>query len=165
MKRLLLLSSLFLIILIQGDTVSAKQRKAPSFALFNTKGKLVTLSNLSKQGNIILSFWASYCKPCIREMPLLVELEKKYQKEKNVWLIFINIDKEGKEKALPILQQFNVENDCLMDIYQLTAKKYIPTLKIPALFLIDTRNVIVFDAIGESEKTIQELEKAIKKLK
>ena len=76
----------------------------------------------------------------MREMPLLIEIEKKYQKKKNVRLIFINIDKEGKEKALPILQQYNVKNDCLMDIYQLTAKKYIPNLKIPALFLIDKRN-------------------------
>lgn len=165
MKRLLLLLSLILILLTQGDTVSAKRRKAPSFALFNAKGKLITLSKLSKQGNIILSFWASYCKPCMREMPLLVEIEKKYQKKKNVRLIFINIDKEGKEKALPILQQYNVKNDCLMDIYQLTAKKYIPNLKIPALFLINKRNLIVFDAIGESEETIQNLEKAIKKLK
>jgi cytochrome c biogenesis protein CcmG/thiol:disulfide interchange protein DsbE len=165
MKRLLLLSSLFLIVLIHSDPVSAKQRQAHGFALFNTKGKLVTLSSLSKQGNIILSFWASYCKPCIREMPLLVELEKKYKGKKNVRLILINIDKEGKEKALPILQQLNVKNECLLDIYQLTAKKYIPNLKVPALFLINTRNVIIFNAIGEREETIQELEKAIKKLR
>lgn len=165
MKKILLLSSLFLIILIHCDPVSAKKRHAPGFALFNTKGKLVTLSSLSKQGNIILSFWASYCKPCIREMPLLVELEKKYRGTKNVRLILINIDKEGKEKALPILQKLNVKNECLLDIYQLTAKKYIPNLKVPALFLINTRSAIIFDAVGEREETIQELEKAIKKLR
>ena len=78
MKRIIITLFISLAIIAHGNDISAKYRKAPNFALFNLKGKLVTLSNLSKKGTIILSFWASYCKPCITEIPQLVELEKKY---------------------------------------------------------------------------------------
>ncbi len=164
MKRGILILSLIITVLI-SSSVSPKNRKAPGFALFNAQGKLVTSTSLKKRGNIILSFWASYCKPCIREISQLAEIENRYRAEKNVHLILINIDKEGKEKALPILEEFNITNECLMDIYQLTAKQYIPTLMVPALFLIDISGNITFQAIGEKGDTLEKLEKAIQKLR
>lgn len=164
MKRGIRVASIITALLI-SSSVSPKNRKAPGFALFNAQGKLVTSTSLKKRGNIILSFWASYCKPCIREISLLAEIENKYRAEKNVHLILINIDKEGKEKALPILEAFNITNECLMDIYQLTAKKYIPDLMVPALFLIDRAGNITFQAIGEKKDTLEKLEKAIQQLR
>jgi hypothetical protein len=50
-------------------------------------------------------------------------------------------------------------------MYQLTAKKYIPDLKIPAVFLVDRRGEIVFQAVGESAEIMSLLEKAIERLK
>jgi thiol-disulfide isomerase/thioredoxin len=162
MKKTIIIACALAFVLAQGQ-VHAKP--APKFALFNADGKLITLSSLVQKGNVILSFWASYCKPCKKEMPQLVEIEKKYGPSKNVSLILINIDKEGKEAGIPVLEDLGVSSVCLYDMYQVTAKNYVPGLKIPALYLISKKGEIVFEAIGESAENIQNLEKAINRLK
>ena len=165
MKKYVIITMISLVISLNYDNTSAKRKKAPNFALFNMKGRLVSLSKLIRQKNIILSFWASYCVPCKKEMPQLVQIEKQYRERKNLRLIFIGIDKEGKKIAEPMLNEMGIENECLFDIYQITAKKYIPKLKIPATFLINKRGYIIFKAIGYKEETIANLEKAIKRLR
>ncbi len=54
--------------------------KCPSFSSKDINGKEVSLERVRKK-YIILNFWASWCKPCIEEMPVLVEISKKYPKE------------------------------------------------------------------------------------
>jgi cytochrome c biogenesis protein CcmG, thiol:disulfide interchange protein DsbE len=165
MKKFLTAIFLSVTILFTGSGIIEGGGKAPSFALFNLNGKLTTLSRLLQDGNLILSFWASYCKPCIREMPQLVEMEKKYKGTNNVHLVMVNIDKEGKDVALPILQNLKVESECLFDVYQVAAKRFIPNLKVPAIFLIDKQSNIIFSAVGEKPGNLENLEKAIKRLK
>lgn len=150
----------FLIMLVAAAPDIASARTAPGFALFNTEGKLVTLKSLTKDKPLVLSFFASYCIPCKKEIPQVIELEKKLPGSFN--LVLVNIDREGKEKAQEFLNGISVQRDCLLDIYQQTAKKYIPDLKVPALFLIDKRGSIVFEVVGDKNDTILKLERAIR---
>ncbi len=163
MKKILIVIMFFILIAINFNLISAT-KKAPGIALYNLSDKLITLSSINKESNVIISFWASYCKPCRKEMPQLVELEKKYANKNRIKLLFVNIDNEGKEKAQPVLDELNITNECLIDRYQVNAKKYIPGLKIPAIFIVNQNGNIVFEAVGESEETIANLEKAIQKL-
>lgn len=142
----------------------AAYKKAPRFALMNTGGSLVKLTSFAGKSNVILAFWASYCKPCKKEMPQLAELEKKYGEAKKLKLVLVNIDREGAEKAMPVLKELGIAAECLLDIYQVTAKNYIPDLKIPATFLINRKGDIVFEAVGEDRKNMEMLEKAIQGL-
>jgi len=150
---------LILLLTLASAPRIALARSAPGFALFNTEGKLVTLSSLTKDKPLVISFFASYCVPCKREIPQVLELEKKLPGKFN--LVFINIDKEGKDKALEFLNGISVRRECLLDIYQQTAKKFIPDLKVPALFLIDKKGSILFEAVGDKNDTIPKLERAI----
>ena len=145
--------------------LNAQYRKAPGFALFNRSDKLTTLSQLVKNKNVILSFWASYCVPCKREMPQLKEIENKYGKANNFEVVFVNIDKEGKNIAVPILNKLNIDNDCLFDLYQITAKKYIPDLKVPAVFIINRNGDVIFEAVGEKPDTLVKIENFVKNLR
>ncbi len=70
--------SALIIMLVMAGLVPLHARNAPRFALFDLKGNLVTLSTLIKEKPVVLSFFASYCYPCKREVPALVELGKKY---------------------------------------------------------------------------------------
>jgi thiol-disulfide isomerase/thioredoxin len=141
-------------------------RRAPGMYLRNTNGSYVKLSDLNKNKNVLLSFWATYCVPCRAEMPALVELERKYSTAKNLQLVFVTIDGEDdRDSAIALLDRMNVRNECLFDIYQLSAKKYIPDLKIPALFLVDRYGFIVFEARGGKEESLRDLEKAIQLLR
>ena len=144
---------------------SAFAETAPKFALLNGKGDLVKLSGLIQKNNIIIAFWASYCAPCKREIPQLVDLENKYGKAKNLKLVLINIDKEGKEKGVPFLKDINLSSDeCLFDIYQLTIKKYVPSMKLPATYLVNKKGDMLFKAIGETQENINNLEKVIQSM-
>ncbi|MBP7584098.1 MAG: TlpA family protein disulfide reductase [Spirochaetes bacterium] len=154
----IILFSIITLVAVTPDIATA--RNAPGFALFNTEGKLVTLKSLTKEKPLVLSFFASYCVPCKREIPQLLDLEKKLPGRFNIMLV--NIDREGKEKALEFLNGISVQRDCLLDIYQQTAKKYIPDLKVPALFLVDKRGAIVFEAVGDKNDTMAKLERAIR---
>lgn len=72
----------------------------------------VTLEQLSERlkedsGNVVLlNVWASWCKPCLEEMPALVKLEKKYA-DRGMRLIFIAIDDTEiiESKIKPILKK------------------------------------------------------------
>jgi thiol-disulfide isomerase/thioredoxin len=89
-----------------------------NFALFNEKDELVRFTELIRENNILIAFWASYCAPCKKELPQLVEIEKRYSRSHNIKLVLINVDGDGKEKGLPVLKAHNVSSLCLFDIYQ-----------------------------------------------
>jgi cytochrome c biogenesis protein CcmG, thiol:disulfide interchange protein DsbE len=164
MKKIALCSILFLALTAIGQPAG---RKAPGFALNDNSGGMVFLSSLKQ--NLVISFWASYCKPCKTEMPRIIELEKKYQKSRNLKLVLINIDTnddkgEAAEKAKSFLKSIGVEHDYLLDFYQTAVVKYNPEKRVPATFLVNRQGLIVFEEIGYKPGTIDALDMAITRL-
>ena len=142
-------------------------RKAPGFALMDNRGQFVYKSRL--KGNLLISFWASFCAPCKKEMPHLVELEKKYGKIKNMSLILINVDKNdssgsAKQKADETLKEIGVSHVYLMDLYHMALQNYNPKKTVPATFLVNRHGYIIFAERGNKKNTLTRLERAIKKL-
>jgi thiol-disulfide isomerase/thioredoxin len=143
-------------------------RKAPGFALPDSTGRTVFLSSLKQ--NLVISFWASYCKPCKTEMPLLVGLEKKYAGTKNLKLLLVNIDVndeggEAKDKARRFLKSAGVEHEYLLDFFHTAVSKFNPQKRIPATFLVNRQGIILFEEIGYRAGAIEALDKAIAQLR
>jgi peroxiredoxin len=65
---------------------------APNFELIDLYGKKVTLADF-KGKNIYIDFWATWCSPCIGEIPDLKKMEEKF-KDKNIVFLSISIDKQ-----------------------------------------------------------------------
>ncbi|MDA8432453.1 MAG: TlpA disulfide reductase family protein, partial [Nitrospiraceae bacterium] len=59
-----------------GEIEKLDKQKAPDFTLKDLRGNHVTLSSL-KGKVVLLNFWATWCPPCVAEMP---ELNKLYRK-------------------------------------------------------------------------------------
>jgi len=66
---------------------------APELALEDTLGNQLELADL-RGHYLYLDFWATWCGPCIQEIPSLEQLQKDYQ-GKNIRFVSISIDKEG----------------------------------------------------------------------
>ena len=141
--------------------VGVANEKAPDFSLPSIKGSLYKLSNL--QGKVvIINFWATWCVPCLEEMPALDILNKRYR-DKGLVILGISIDRK-KETVEEFLSKNPVSYPILLDQKgEVFVNKY--TVKgLPATYLIDRDGHIVEQYIGKKDFTSREFTDLIKRL-
>lgn len=184
MKRILLrkLMTMFVlcIVFIVPEIIHASILKpgtpAPSFSMPSLAGKRESLKIwcgkvLSKPyvndvpHTVIVSFWATYCKPCHKEIP---ELEKFYKKHKNekIKIFLISIDDKGAGIVVPFAKERGYKLPILFDPYQKTAGRY-GVKSLPALFVIGPGGIIRYSSVGYKKDVSIEgvLEKVLKAIK
>ncbi len=113
-----------------------KLPKAPNFTAPDLEGNKVELNVLLGQGPILISFWATHCKPCVKE---LNKLQKRYPEYRKKGFEILAVDVDGprsvsrvKSKVKGLKWKFPVLFDTNRDIY----RKY-HVLGIPHTVLID----------------------------
>ncbi len=138
-------------------------KPAPAFELPDMNGNMISLASL-KGKVVMVDFWATWCGPCVSEIPHLIKLYEKYKDNRDVVFYGIDvnenktvIDKYMKEKGF----SFNVllgEGTKVQENYQVTG--------IPTKFLIDREGRIQFKHVGYSAKSdvVAELSKEIDEL-
>lgn len=82
------------------------ERAAPKTVFANEDGSDVSLEAF-KGKNIILNFWATWCHPCMKEMPSLDRLASRLPTEKFA-VIAVNEDHGGVAVAKPVLERLGV---------------------------------------------------------
>lgn len=115
-----------------------------------------------KEKYILIDFWASWCGPCCRSYPELLEVRTKYKDSLNIYAISIDEKHTLWEKAVARLDPANLfihvnatpgtpEADILKKLFGIT--------RLPANFLLDeNRKIIAVDLRGESlKRTVNEL--------
>ena len=133
--------------------------KAPDFTLPTVTGEELSLRNL--QGNIvILDFWASWCAPCIAEMPTVKELYTKYE-NKGLKVVGISLDhsKAAWMKSIDKVQIPWLHVSSLKGMKNCPVAQLYQVYAIPKLYIIDKEgNIIAKDLRGEElKKKIEEL--------
>ena len=73
---------------------SSASGPAPAFSLAGRGGKTIDLSQFKGQV-VMINFWASWCKPCRDEMPLLEDIYKKY-KPMGFTMLAVNVEPDSK---------------------------------------------------------------------
>jgi len=139
----------------------------PDFELPDLNGKLIRLSSL--RGNyVFLNFWATWCLPCLEELPSMDALNQRW-KAKPITMLAVSVD-ETKEAITNFLGRLNRAPSFLIlqNPDHSVATKY-GTEKFPESFWIDPNGVLIAHYIGAEnwavEEQIRQLEVAIKPLK
>lgn len=112
--------SLFILSLIVGNScIAFSQENFPSVNLKSVSGKTVDFSTLaasSKDTMVVMSFWATWCIPCINELENINEVLEEKQKEKPFQFVAVSIDDSRTEKRVkPFIKGKGWRFDVLLD--------------------------------------------------
>lgn len=139
---------MFLSILIAGDENTSNDLKideeAPVFSLPDKDGNYIFLRDFcggalrkpwinKEKKAVVISFFATWCVPCKKEIPYLMQLKNQF-KDKPVEFVLIDVG-ENREKVEPFLQQESIDLTVLFDQYQVVSKKYGAT-SLPRLVVV-----------------------------
>ncbi len=110
-------------------------KPAADFSLPDAAQKTVRLGEL--RGKVVLlDFWASWCEPCLRELPELEKLHRQLEK-RGVVVIGVNIDRE-RRNASELITRFKLTFPNLFDPAGKTVELYDPP-KMPTSYVIDAQ--------------------------
>lgn len=133
---------------------------APDFVLTDMNGERHQLSDYKGQG-VFLNFWATWCKPCEREMPFMESQYEQY-KDKGVQILAVNIG-ESEVVVNDFIKKYGLSFPVLRDKEQEVLNAY-GVNPLPITFLIDKDGKIVRIHTGEilKEDFVKELMEEIK---
>jgi len=148
MKKLIILPFLlFVINIFAQEQEEQVGRSAPNFKLQDLDGNYVSLKNELGDGPVLLSFWATWCKPCIEEMTKYKEIYSDY-KDHGFKVLAISIDDERTvAKVKPFAKSKNYPFLVLLDTNSDVARKYYAQ-NVPYSVLIDKSGNIVYTHLG-----------------
>lgn len=118
--------------------------------LFNGKNKAV-----------VVSFFASYCKPCKKEIFVLNDFYNKYR-DKGVMIVEISIDleKEGMDLFKSIVDDSKLTIPCVIDSMGVISRRF-GVERLPTLFVFDKYGYVKKRFEGYTEESIRDFEKVV----
>ena len=130
--------------MVEKMRITAVGQKFTDFTMQTPEGNEVKLSDYVGKGKVVLiDFWASWCGPCRREMPNLVEAYKQY-KDKNFEIVGVSLDRdlEAWKKGIADL---NITWPQMSDLkyWDCEGAKLYAVSSIPHTLLVDAEGTIV----------------------
>ena len=137
MKKFLLLALVLL-------GVSYASAQLPSVQLKDINGKTIDTATLNNDGKpFVISFFATWCKPCLRELRAINEYYADWQDETGMKLIAVSTDEaQNVHKVKPLVDSEGFEYDVLLDSNQ-DLQRALGIQMIPYVMIIDGDGNIV----------------------
>jgi peroxiredoxin len=155
----LMITSALILLLLNQKSLFFKSEKqeplaiglpAPDFTFPGLDGKMVSLSDY--RGKVVLvNIWATWCPPCVEEMP---SMEKLYQKlkGKDFEILAVSIDSLEAKVVAPFMKKHKLTFPALIDSSGTIRKTYRAT-GIPESFIIDKNGILIEKIIGPRDWT------------
>ncbi len=133
-----------------NDESASGSQKAPEFTLVDTQGKKISLKNYRGKV-VIIDFWATWCPPCRRGIPDLIDLQKQYKNK--IAIIGVSLDTDTKDKVVPFMKNYGINYPVIYGTPELVSA-YGNIEAIPTSFVIDKKGNIVNQHVGLTPKEV-----------
>ena len=149
---------------IKNLVINKELKKYDSLTFLDSENNQVSLDSFN--GNLILiNFWATWCAPCVRELPYFEIVNREY-KDKNIKVILVSLDfpSEIKSKLSPYLYKNNIKSDVIL-LDDPNISTWVPKVHenwdggIPATLIVNSSNYNFYPNPFEKEDLIFEINK------
>ena len=129
----------------QRSRIVREGDRAPEFRLTSLDGKTVDLT--AHRGKVVMvHFWATWCPPCVEELPTLERLYRAYL-GKDLEILAVSVDEGGAGAVVPFMQKNRFALPILLNPDQSVSRSY-GTFKFPETYLVDRDGVVRKKIIG-----------------
>ncbi len=156
MKPVQIVVAVLLVLGVSLSTAFAAD-PAPNFSLKTADGKTIELKKLTGKV-VVVNFWATWCSPCRREIPGMINVYEKY-KSKGLEIVGIALDRGGWNDVTPYLAKNKISYPIVIGDQKLT-DQYGGVEAIPTTFIVDRKGNIVSKHVGAILEA--DFEKAVK---
>ena len=156
-----------LLVLFFSTMSFAQNRTLPSVEVKTLDGGNINIQEIENSGKpIVISFWATWCKPCKKELNNIAEVYEDWQDETGVKLIAISIDDtRSMTKVAPYVNASDWDYEVYLDPNG-NLKRAMGISTVPHTFLLNGKNEIVWQhkgyVDGDEDELLEEIEKIAK---
>ena len=128
------------------QVMAAVDDPAPDFQTQNLAGETFRLSD-QKGKVVVLDFWATWCGPCVREMPMLQAYQDKYPS-----MLMLGVDeKEDATKVKQFIDKSEINYPILLDPDGKVSSLF-QVMMLPTTYFIDDQGVVRFRHLGSLDE-------------
>ncbi len=143
--------------------IAGEGSAVPNFKVKNLQGKNVELSELLEQGPVLIDFWATWCKPCKRELPYIEELFEEYG-DQGLSVLTVSIDQtRSLSKVKSYIKTHKYEFEVLLDPNSRLLKK-MKGSTVPYLLIVSPEGERLFVHSGYRDGDEKELAEQVESI-
>ena len=160
-KTLSLLIILFFVLFFSCSKKTDKNIQVVDFDEFYSK------IDLSSDDTYVINFWATWCSPCVKELPYFESVNNEYA-DKNVKVILVSLDfpSQIESKLKPYIRKNKIKSNVIL-LDDSKMNKWVPRVSekwdggIPATLIVNSSNYNFYPNPFEKEELVAEIHKAI----
>lgn len=129
-----------------GKSYETDPVPAPDLTMETLDGRQINLAN--QDGKVILvNFWATWCAPCRKEIPDLIDLHEKYKSD-GLMVVGIAVDEEGAEVVRPFAEKQKISYPIVIDTARTIESEFEAMYGLPTTYVVNPEGQIVRRVLG-----------------